>query len=520
MNDVFTIGVDIGGTNTDVVLVDSHEKIVYAYKTMTTADIVTGFVTAIKNILAETHISPSCIKEVLVGTTHATNALLQNNHLGRVGVIRIAGNKPLLPPCYGWPEEARKSIFSGVVTVNGGFECHGNPITEFLPFEVERATHELLEQGADGIAIIGAFSPLNNRHELLAQQIVWDIAGRDFPITLSSGLGGVGFIERENSAILNSALKKIILNGFKKLKESLLLLSIPADLFITQNNGTLISIDQAMASPILTISAGQTNSFIGATRLAKLTDAVVVDIGGTSTDVGIVLNNFPRRTVNSSYIAGISLNFPMPDVLSVALGGGSHVALDNHNNWQIGPQSSGCNVLNESFSFGGSRLTLTDVALVCQTLKIKNSDSTNVPLELNQGQEILESAKTLISSLIHRISGPKQALPIVLVGGGSHLIPIDLFAEDFSICIPHNSHVANAYGAALAEISGTVDTVVSLNDRENVLKQLQEEAFCMAINRGACKNSARIVNQQIIPFHYVPNNLARVIITVAGKRKK
>jgi len=518
MNNKYVIGIDIGGTNTDAVLVDWHEQIVYSCKTPTTPDIVSGFTKAIAKILHEAQVSPSSIKELLVGTTHATNALLQKKDLATVGVIRIAGNQPMLPPCYAWPVQAREAMFKGMVTVNGGFECHGASITPFCPSEVKQATHTLLQQGAESIAIVGVFSPLNNEQELMAQRIVHDIAGKEFPVTISSGLGGVGFIERENSAILNSALKKSILNGFKTLQKALTTLNINARLFITQNNGTVISLDQALEYPVLTLSGGPTNSFIGACRLAKLSDAIVADIGGTSTDVGMVLTNFPRRTLNNSHIAGITLNFPMPDVISVSLGGGSYITSDNNNAWHIGPLSSGAKVLEESYSFGGKHFTLTDVAIVCDAIKIEHADPVRVPLTNDQARAIMKQARTIITSIIHQIAGPKKTLPIILVGGGAHLIPTDLLAQYFSVCIPPHAHVANAYGAALAEISGTIDAVVSLTQRDMILNKLQEEALQLAIAQGADKNTTRIVNQQIVPFHYVPNNMARVIITAAGKR--
>ncbi len=518
MNNKYVIGIDIGGTNTDAVLVNCHEQIVFSCKTTTTSDIVTGFTNAITKILREAQVSPCSIKELLVGTTHATNALLQNKDLATVGVIRIAGNKPMLPPCYAWPVKAREAIFKGMVTVNGGFECHGSSITQFCPDEVIQATHTLLQQGAESIAIVGVFSPLNNEQELMAQRIVHEIAGKEFPVTISSGLGGIGFIERENSAILNSALKKSILNGFKTLQNALIALSINARLFITQNNGTVISLDQALEYPVITLSAGPTNSFIGASRLAKLSDAIVVDIGGTSTDVGMVLTNFPRRTLNNSHIAGIILNFSMPDVISVSLGGGSYITNDDNNAWHVGPSSSGAKVLAESYSLGGKHLTLTDVAIVCNSIKIESADSARVPLTNGQALVIMKQIRTIIISIIHRVAGPKKELPIILVGGGAHFIPMDLLTQYFNICIPQHAHVANAYGAALAEISGTVDAVVSLSQRDIILNKLQDEALSLAIAQGADQKTTRIVNQQIVPFHYVPNNMARVIITAAGKR--
>lgn len=512
MENKYIIGIDVGGTNTDAVLIDNDKNIKAACKVTTTLNISDGAIKAINNLLEQSGIKTNDIKNILLGTTHATNAILQNKDIFTVGVIRIAGQRPLLPPCYSWPKISSKAIFKGVETINGGFDCNGSNITQLRQSEIVTATLKLLELKVDSIAIIGVFSPINNEQEKFAKSIVQEIAGRDFPITISSDIGGVGFIERENSTILNCALKKSMRKGFYQLESALISLDIKAPILITQNNGTLITLLQAIENPILTISAGPTNSFVGAVKLAGLSDAIVVDIGGTSTDIGIVQNGFARRTTSSSCIAGISLNFSMPDVLSIALGGGSYINIEN---MSVGPESSALNLLNESYAFGGNKLTLTDIALKLKYLNINGAKSELIPVNNDLALKIFEQIKLKLNTVIKQISGPISDLPVILVGGGAQLLPPEFIKNSI---IPDYSYVANAYGAALAEISGTIDTVVSLTNRQDALKKIHQAAINKAISNGAKPNAVRIVNQQIIPYHYIPNNLARVIVTAIGPR--
>jgi N-methylhydantoinase A/oxoprolinase/acetone carboxylase beta subunit len=510
----YSIGVDIGGTNTDAVLVNSNQAIEAICKTATTESIEQGFLTALKALLAQSTISSEMISKIVVGTTHATNALLQQKDLFTVGVIRLAGNRPILPPCYNWPLTLQKSIYKGHVTLDGGFECHGTPITPFDKNKIYKAAEQLVAQGAESIAIVGVFSPLNKEQEVQAAEALREIMP-DIPLTLSHTIGGIGFIERENSAILNCALRKSMLNGFRNLDQALKILNLTCPLYITQNNGTIISLEQALEFPVLTISAGPTNSFIGGIKLAGLTEGIIADIGGTSTDVGIVNNGFPRRSINNATIADISLNFSMPDVLSIALGGGSYVSYKDES-VMVGPESSGRKVLEESLSFGGSRLTLTDIALAQGYIAIEHAQPKRVAITKKQADQAIAYVQEMLNTLVSRIAGPFKDLPVVLVGGGAQLLPKALLSD--TIVVPTYAHVANAYGAALAEVASSIDVVVSLTQRSQVLEKLNEQVLQEVIDKGADKASVRIIDQQIIPYHYVPGNLARIIITAAGKQ--
>lgn len=500
----YIAGIDIGGTHTDAVLVNEKGEIVRSYKTTTTFPLEEGVKKGLQNVARGV-----TLQAIHIGTTHALNALLEGKDLYKVGVIRIAGHRPdALKPCLGWPEFLKQKVYGGYETVDGGYECDLSPITPFNPIQIKEASYKLLDKGVEGLAFIGVFSPISAIQEQEAKEIVLGELGNDFPITLSHEVGGIGFIERENAAIVNTALINPMRRGFSHLKEAIETLGLTAPLFLTQNNGSIITLDQAIAHPLFSISSGPTNSFIGGCRLAGMTDAVVVDVGGTSTDIGVVHKGYPRRSIHNVIVGGVSLNFRAPDVLALALGGGSLIRGE-----LIGPESCGGRLFIEGQSFGGSQLTLTDVACMTGCLTIPNAQCDRVKLSIAEAYSILKRAQRSIQDAISVMKGDKTELPVIAVGGGAAI------ASSEKIQVPEYHSVANAYGAALAEISATIDTVVSLKERNKTLELLKEEVLQKAVSSGACAQNVRLVDVQVIPYHYVPHQMARVMMTASGNRR-
>lgn len=516
MKHKYKIGIDIGGTNTDLVILDSEGTIAGYTKTTTTADINTGIKNGLKHLLKETQVNAEEIIGIFIGTTQIANAILQRSNLYRVGVIRIAGHHPSsIPSCFNWPACLKKSLYVDTITVDGGYECDGDPITPTNPSQIKTAVETLLKKKAESIAVVGVFSSLNNRQELLVKEIIQKITKGEIPISLSHQIGGTGFIERENSTILNAALKQVMSQAFKSLVSTCLELGIVSPVWITQNNGSIIDLNYAIEYPILTVSAGPTNSFIGGMKLAQTPDAIIIDVGGTSTDVGLVRNGIPRRCRNNTRIGGINLNFPMPDVHSIGMGGGSHVEIGT-SKIHIGPKSCGSRIFTDSLSFGGKQLTLSDISIALGHMEIPGAKPDNVSLSHKGCRAVLNEAIKNLYDLIGKIGPEELLMPIVMIGGGASLFPTKLLDSRF--IVPPYAHVANAYGAALAQISAVIDTVVSLEDRQEVLAKLQQQAIQSAIQKGADYQTVKVEDIEIIPYHYMPNRMARVIVRATGNQ--
>jgi len=180
----------------------------------------------------------------------------------------------------------------------------------------------------------------------------------DAAITLSHELGRIGLLERENVALLNACLMPLARHTVSAFEEALRQAGILAPLFITQNDGTVIRAEVASRFPVLSFASGPTNSMRGAAFLTGVKDALVVDVGGTTSDIGALKAGFPREANTVVQIGGVRTLFRMPDLLSIGLGGGSHVQPLNTGGVVIGPRSVGFRLPQEARVFGGTQLTI------------------------------------------------------------------------------------------------------------------------------------------------------------------
>jgi N-methylhydantoinase A/oxoprolinase/acetone carboxylase beta subunit len=502
------IGIDIGGTHTDAVLVASDDTIMASCKVPTTKPLNNGVGLAIRTILDKKVVIPDEIEAIFIGTTAAVNAVLEEEGLLKVGLIRIAGQNPALRAGFQFPPSLRKKVISGVRTIGGGFECFGASISTFEKVEAEQAIEALLQEGAEAFAIVGVFSPLYQEQERKLEELIRSMCPKEFPISLSSDIAGLGFYERENATILNSSLKKVMHSGFQKMKEVAKGEGLSCPLFMVQNDGSLMDIDMAGHFPLLTLACGQTNSFRGGARLSGLDHLLVIDVGGTSCDIGFVKKGEPVRSIHAAKIGGVKVLSSLPDVASLAYGGGTIVG-----DTTIGPKSVGAKLLQEAQCFGGATLTLTDLGALLGYFNLQGQDIGNIKISAQEAKNRLKQVHNEVLSAISLVQGKEQHVPCVVVGGGAPLL------QDLGFILPESYGFANAYGAALAEVSHTIDRVCSLVDRDLVLDKLKEEAQKEALIKGAKASSLRITNVSIMPYGYAEGAMGRVIVTCQGKRK-
>lgn len=508
----YVIGVDIGGTNTDVVLLDEKREVLASCKEITSEPIERSVTNAIMQLLYSQELLPSACEAIFLGTTHAINAILQAKDLLKVGLIRLAGHQPDSSPAFFWPKHLQQAVLHGYECLDGGFECHGEAITSFSKDKAKEAIIRLLSKGVESIAVVGCFASINPEQELEVKRLVQELAGANFPLSLSSEIGGIGFLERENATLLNASLKQVIGQGFQNMQQAFGKQGITAPLFMVQNDGSLMELRRAMEMPILTIAAGQTNSFIGGCKVAGYERACVIDIGGTSTDIGVVVHGVPKRSCQTTTIGGVHLQFAMPDVLSLALGGGSSIK-----NGEIDPKSVARLLRQEAQCFGGKTLTFTDVGVVLGVMQIPGADPSLVDLSQDEAKKLLQVARKKLLYGLEQVVGKEKDLPIVVVGGATALIQAAL--PELSLVVPPHAGVANAFGAALAEISATTTVVAALGqEREAFLEEVKAKTCQEAILRGADAVKTRIANVEIIPYAYSKQGLAKVSVTAIGPR--
>ncbi len=506
------IGIDVGGTNTDAVLMDGT-AVVSKIKTPTTEDVTSGITTALRHVLASSGTATSQVSGVMVGTTHFTNAVVERKRLEPTAAVRLGlPATEALPPFVDWPEDLAAVLGQHAYLCKGGYEFDGRQISPLDIDEITRVGADLNAKGITAIAVSSVFSPVNPAMEQQAAAILEEeMPGAS--VTISSDIGRIGLLERENAAILNACLRPLARQTVAAFRRSISDLGITAPLYLTQNDGTLMSADYAERYPVLTFASGPTNSMRGAAFLSGLKDAMVVDVGGTTSDVGALNNGFPREASVAVDIGGVRTNFRMPDVYSFGLGGGSLVRRDP---LQIGPQSVGYRLTQDALVFGGDTLTTTDVAVAAGVADIgdrsavKELDAVLVRAAMARIQEMTDAA-------VDRMKTSAEPVPVIVVGGGSILIAFDV-AGSSEMVKPEHFEAANAVGAAIGQISGEVDRVYALEGRSRTeaLDDAKAEASQKAIAAGADPATVQIVDVEDVPLTYLPGNATRIRVKAVG----
>ncbi|MGL5693092.1 MAG: hydantoinase/oxoprolinase family protein, partial [Peptostreptococcaceae bacterium] len=448
------------------------------------------------------------------GTTHCTNAIVERKRLNNVAIIRIG--KPAttaIPPFVDWPKDLKEKIELDSIIISGGYEFDGRKINELCKNEVIEFC-ENIKGKVQSVAISGVFAPVNKDQEETVACWVKEILG-DITISLSNEIGNIGLLERENGAILNSALSEVgkaVSLGFEK---ALKALNIDAKIYFSQNDGTLMNLEYTMKYPIFTIGCGITNSIRGASFLSKVKDALVLDVGGTTTDVGVLQNGFPRESAISVTIGGVHTNFRMPDVLSIGLAGGT-IVKDEDGIITIGPQSVGYKITEKALIFGGDTLTLSDI--ITKLGKSFEDKYENVK-SLNESlcNEVYKEVRLRLEDALDQMKTSQEDVPLVLTGGGSIIVPNELKGISEVIRPPHFT-AANAIGAALGQISGEVEKVYSLDkiSRNEAIEKTLIEAKNKAIKAGAKEESIETLSVEDIPLAYLPGNALLIKVKVVG----
>lgn len=516
------IGIDVGGTNTDAVLLDQNNRLLAALKSPTTADVATGIWSAVDGVLQQAGVDPGAIRHVMVGTTACTNALIERKGLARTAVLRLgAPATTSVEPLFAWDDDLRAAIGGGRgYLLKGGFEYDGRLIdTEPDPAEIDRVIQELQAEEIEAVAISCVFSPVRADHEKQVAAQIAAALGPGVPISLSHEIGSIGLLERENSAVLNATLARVADRFTRGVEQGLQQRGITADVFFSQNDGTLMALGYARRYPILTIGSGPTNSIRGAAFLTGLSDCVVVDIGGTSTDVGVLVRGFPRQSAIAVEIGGVQTNFRMPDLVSVGLGGGS-VVRHGAGALRIGPDSVGYRLVSEALAWGGDTLTTTDIVVAAGSAAI--ADERCDPARVaHLAPELIAAVQAemrrIIETCIDRVRTSQAAVPVVLVGGGSILAP-DHLTGAAALIRPDNYMYANAIGAAIAQVSGEVDRMWALEgiSRAEAVEQARQEAIQEAIRAGADPETVGIVDVEDTPLAYLPGVAVRIRAKAAG----
>ena len=317
------LGIDTGGTYTDAVLWADDDGIIAKAKSLTTRhDLAIGIAGAVDAVLSRAAIQPTDIKLVSISTTLATNALVEGQG-GRVALIMVGFNRQDLSR-----DGLAKTLGSDpVIFCPGGHDVHGNP-TELVLDDLE-AVLPALADTVSGVAIAAYFAVRNPEHEIRIRDIVRDRTG--LPVTcsheLTSKLGGP---RRALTTLLNARLISMIGRLIDATEGFLNKRGITAPLMVVRGDGALVTAEFARTRPIETILSGPAASLVGARHMTGRDDAVVTDIGGTTTDIGILDGGRLRLDPEGAVMGGMRTMVEAIAIRTFGLGGDSEVRLDEH----------------------------------------------------------------------------------------------------------------------------------------------------------------------------------------------
>lgn len=509
----YRLGIDVGGTNTDAVILDDADEPLAKTKTPTTEDISSGILTALDEVLEGSAVSATELDYVMLGTTHATNAIAERRGLNEVGVLRLgAPATQSIRPLLEWPDDLAAAIGNNVAILDGGHEFDGRVLNDLDEAQVREQVRAF--DGCDAFAVTSVFSPVRDDHEERVAAIIREEIGEDAIVSLSNEIGSVGLLERENATTMNAALTSVAAEAANAFTTAMAERDIEAQLYFGQNDGTLMSVDYALEYPIFTVASGPSNSVRGAAYLSGIQNGIIIDVGGTTTDVGAVTDGFPRESSVAVEIGDVKTNFRMPDLISIGIGGGSHVRVDG-DDVTVGPDSVGYRLTEEARSFGGETLTATDLEVAAGTIDIGTAVPEVADTTVRNARAAVREA---VERAVDRMKTSADPVPVVVVGGGSILVPDDI-AGASEVYKPAHFEVANAVGVAIAQVSGAVDRIYTLDDqsRDDAMADAKHEATDKAVDAGADPDTVEVVDVEEVPLSYLPGNAVRIKVKAAGE---
>lgn len=463
----------------------------------------------LKSLIGKSTINPKEITALAIGTTHFLNAIIErdSSRVEKVAVLRLASHNfsAGTPPFADWPSALKKIIHGHSAIIPGGCNIDGTLIAPIDEKAVREQAKIIKDAGLKNVVIVGIGSPADEKYhqEQTVLNLLKETLGDGVNYILSHQVAGSGLLARENASILNASILNFAQRTIRSFMSAMRQIKLQCPLYLTSNAGHLLPFSEAMRFPIRIFSSGATNSIRGAAFLARSeidqNGCIVVDIGGTTTDVGYLLKNgYPRLSKSYTDLAGVKVNLEMPSVESIGLGGGSilHVSEDEQK-VSIGPDSVGHDLVTKSICFGGDIATATDVVVASGT-KI---GTTAVSLSENILSKATSRIKQMLELCIDRTKLSAEPCTVILVGGGSILCPQEL-AGVSRIVLPENAGVANAIGAAIAKIYGAAELIVGPKEVESGIEQVMARAVKNAVEKGGDASSVTILNQEVSGVPY------------------
>ncbi|TQN63946.1 putative D-/L-hydantoinase subunit A, partial [Colletotrichum shisoi] len=522
------VGVDVGGTNTDSVLLDvsrpSTDAVLASHKASTASNVTLSVQATLKALLDKSTVDPGDITALAIGTTHFLNAIIERDtsRVEKTAVLRLASHNfsTGTPPFADWPSALKRIIDGHSAIIPGGCNIDGTLIGPVDEDAVRDQARQIRAKGLRNVAVvgIGCGADRDHRQEDEVGRILRAELGEGVNVVLSRHMAGPGLLARENATILNASILGFAQRTIRAFIGAMRRIGLRCPLYLTSNAGHLLPFSEAMQAPIRIFSSGATNSIRGAAFLARdsidRSGSIVVDIGGTTSDVGYLLSNgYPRLSKSYTALAGVKVNLEMPSVESIGLGGGSILHTSggggggedggDGSSVTVGPDSVGHDLVTKALCFGGDVTTATDVAVASSGASI-GTTAVSLPAEvIDKGKARI---RKMLEAVIDRAKLSPEPCTVILVGGGSILCPTEL-AGVSKVVVPEHAGVANAIGAAIAKIYGSAETIVHGSDIQRGIAEVRAEAIRNAVAKGGDERSSpvTVLHEEVAGVPYVEN---------------
>ncbi len=509
----YLCGIDIGGTFTDCVIVDGEGAVTTAKAPSTPHDFAVGVQDALKAAGAKLGLGQGalCAEIAMLshGTTVGTNAIIQKRG-ARVGLITTRGHNDVIHIMRGsrglsgndirlvvhFPESQKpdpivpKRLIEGV---SERVDCFGKVIVELNEAEAEAAIRRLLEKGVEAIAVCFLWSFLAPRHEARVKQMIGDIAPGMFVTTSHELVPKWGEYERTAAAALNAYIGPLTIGYLAGVARDVKALGYHQPLQITQCAGGTISVERAMAAPLLTLDSGPVAGVTGSQYgggLMGYDNVITTDMGGTSFDVGIIHEGKPAFSY-TSLVHQYAYYLSKVDIQTIGAGGGSKAWIDETSGMlRVGPESAGADPGPACYGQGGEVATVTDADLVLGYLDAGNFAGGTLRLDraaalaalgkiaepLGLGLDeaaagIVKIAEFQMADLIRKVTIQKGFDPrdfVLFAFGGAGPVHAGVFARELGVSkviVPQRetASVWCAFGAAAAD-------VLHVHERVNMMR--------------------------------------------------
>jgi N-methylhydantoinase A len=526
------VGVDIGGTNTDLVLIDTTaQKLITAKVPSTPANQAEGLMTGI----AELGTGLDAIDLLVHGTTVATNAVIERKG-ARCGLITTKGFRDVLelrrrdrPMTYGLIGTFRPLIerrFRREVTER--ITADAQVLTPLDSEEVKRVATSLLDDGCEVLVIAFLNSYAEAAHEIAAAKAAREVWPNDFIVTSSAVMPAVREFERTSTAVVSGYVQPLIGRYLASLGKRLAAGGYQHDLLVVQSNGGVMGADVAARFAANTILSGPAAGVTASAAIARelgLDSAISCDMGGTSLDVCVIRNGAPDITQQKTLDFGVPLCVPMLDADAIGAGGGSLARIDAAGILQVGPQSAGAVPGPVAFGAGGVIPTITDANVALGILEPETKQLSvhgNRALDRKLAREAIAreigaplgldadmAAEAIVTVAVAKMGGhirrrllekglDPRDFSIISFGGAGPLHANRLVREVGlkSAIIPWMPGLTSALGCLLGHLrhdfSRTVNMVLSALDvpkLTDVCEQLAAEGRRLLLQEGAAQNA-------------------------------